>query len=127
MGLLLAAELHKFGKGGLGAQEGAASAGRDAGRSRGANSPGWCGRSTRLFDVTPCAAGAGSIIMLEGRSAPRMALFKQVAQLAEEMAATASRLKKRAAIAHAISAAHAAAPGTDDAGLFALYLAGTPF
>ena len=56
-----------------------------------------------------------------------MALFKQVAQLAEEMAATASRLKKRAAIAQTIAATHAAAPESDDAGLFALYLAGTPF
>ncbi len=56
-----------------------------------------------------------------------MALFNQVAQLAEEMAATASRLKKRAAIAQAIAATHAAAPDSDDAGLFALYLAGTPF
>jgi len=43
------------------------------------------------------------------------------------MAATSSRLKKRAAIAAAIAAVHAASPGTDDAGLFALYLAGTPF
>jgi DNA ligase-1 len=58
---------------------------------------------------------------------PRMALFLQVAELAEEMAATASRLKKRAAIAQAIAAAHAAAPETEDAGLFAMYLAGTPF
>jgi DNA ligase-1 len=58
---------------------------------------------------------------------PRMALFLQVAELAEEMAATASRLKKRAAIARAIAAAHAAAPETEDAGLFAMYLAGTPF
>src|ERR1700692_4607300 len=65
--------------------------------------------------------------MLEGRSARRMALFKQVAQLAEEMAATASRLKKRAAIAEAIAAANADAPETNDAGLFAMYLAGTPF
>jgi len=56
-----------------------------------------------------------------------MAFFKQVAQLAKEMAATASRLKKRAAIAQAIAATHAAAPDSDDAGLFALYLAGTPF
>ena len=37
------------------------------------------------------------------------------------------QLKKRAAIAEAISAVHAAAPESDDAGLFALYLAGTPF
>ena len=56
-----------------------------------------------------------------------MAIFLHVAELAEELAATASKLKKRAAIAAAITATHAAAPTTDDAGLFALYLAGTPF
>jgi DNA ligase-1 len=56
-----------------------------------------------------------------------MARFAELAQLAEEMASTASRLKKRAAIAAAIAAVQAAAPNTNDAGLFALYLAGTPF
>ena len=56
-----------------------------------------------------------------------MTPFARVAQLAEEMAATASRLKKRAAIAQAVTGVHAAAPQADDAGLFALYLAGTPF
>jgi DNA ligase 1 len=56
-----------------------------------------------------------------------MALFAVVADLAEELAAEAGRLKKRAAIAGAISAVHAGAPESDDAGLFALYLAGTPF
>src|SRR5580698_5047048 len=56
-----------------------------------------------------------------------MTQFARVAQLAEEMAATASRLKKRAAIAQAITTVHAAAPQTNDAGLFALYLAGSPF
>ncbi len=56
-----------------------------------------------------------------------MTPFTLVAQLAEEMAATASRLKKRAAIGQAIAAAHADAPEADDAGLFAMYLAGTPF
>jgi DNA ligase-1 len=56
-----------------------------------------------------------------------MTLFARVAELAEEMAATASRLKKRAAIAAAITAVHADAPDADDAGLFAMYLAGTPF
>ena len=56
-----------------------------------------------------------------------MTTFARVAQLAEEMAATASRLKKRAAIAQAIASVHAAAPQTNDAGLFALYLAGSPF
>src|SRR5712675_811510 len=56
-----------------------------------------------------------------------MALFAAVAELAEELAGEAGRLKKRAAIAGAISAVHAAAPGSEDAGLFALYVAGTPF
>ncbi len=56
-----------------------------------------------------------------------MAKFLQVAELAEEMAATASRLKKRAAIAHVIAAIHSADLATKDAALFALYLAGTPF
>src|SRR5215472_8329891 len=56
-----------------------------------------------------------------------MAVFASVAELAEKLAGEAGRLKKRAAIAEAISAVHAAAPESDDAGLFALYLAGTPF
>ena len=56
-----------------------------------------------------------------------MAIFLQVAALAEEMAATASRLKKRAAIATAIAAVHSADPASDDDALFTLYLAGTPF
>src|ERR1700760_4146856 len=56
-----------------------------------------------------------------------MALFASVAQLAEELAGEAGRLKKRAGIAEAISSVHATAPQSDDAGLFALYLAGTPF
>jgi DNA ligase-1 len=56
-----------------------------------------------------------------------MAQFELLAQLAEEMAATSSRLKKRAAIAEAIAAVHGATPSTGDAGLFALYLSGTPF
>src|SRR5580700_11494511 len=56
-----------------------------------------------------------------------MALFAAVAQLAEELAGEAGKLKKRAAIASAIAAVHAAVPGSEDAGLFALYLAGTPF
>ncbi|HWW97769.1 MAG TPA: ATP-dependent DNA ligase [Edaphobacter sp.] len=56
-----------------------------------------------------------------------MALFRAVAELAEELAGEARRLKKRGAIAGAISAVHAAAPESEDAGLFALYLAGTPF
>jgi DNA ligase-1 len=56
-----------------------------------------------------------------------MTPFAHVAQLAEDMAATSSRLAKRAAIAQAIAAVHAAAPQSNDAGLFALHLAGTPF
>ena len=56
-----------------------------------------------------------------------MALFVQVAELAEELAGEPGKLKKRAAIVGSISAVHAAAPESEDAGLFALYLAGTPF
>lgn len=56
-----------------------------------------------------------------------MTFFAAVAALAETLAGEASRLKKRAAIAEAIQAAHASSPETADAGLFALYLAGTPF
>jgi DNA ligase-1 len=56
-----------------------------------------------------------------------MALFREVADLAEILAGEPGRLKKRAAIAEAIAAIHAAAPESEDAGLFALYLAGTPF
>jgi DNA ligase-1 len=56
-----------------------------------------------------------------------MALFSTLAELAEELSATASRLKKRAAIAEAIAIIHAAAPKSNDAALFALYLAGEPF
>lgn len=56
-----------------------------------------------------------------------MALFQDLAELAETLAAESGRLKKRAAIAEAIRRVHEAAPESDDAGLFALYLAGTPF
>ncbi|MEO6910996.1 MAG: ATP-dependent DNA ligase [Edaphobacter sp.] len=56
-----------------------------------------------------------------------MALFRKVAELAEKLAGEAGRLKKRTAIAEAIAAVHAAAPEGEDAGLFALYLAGMPF
>jgi DNA ligase-1 len=56
-----------------------------------------------------------------------MALFSGVAELAEGLAGEAGRLKKRAAIAGAISKVHAAAPESEAAGLFALYVAGTPF
>ncbi len=54
-----------------------------------------------------------------------MAGFGAVAGLAEEMAGTGSRLKKRAAIAAAIAAVHA--EGSGDEGLFCQYLAGLPF
>ena len=56
-----------------------------------------------------------------------MALFRNVAELAEKLAGEAGRLKKRAAIAEAISLAHAEASESEDAGLFALYMSGTPF
>ncbi len=57
-----------------------------------------------------------------------MALFLQLAQLADELAVTGSRLKKRAAIAQGISTARGT-DGTDahDAGLFAMYLSGEAF
>ncbi len=51
-----------------------------------------------------------------------MARFAEVAELAEEMALTASRLKKRAAIASAITTIP-----LKDAALLCLYLAGLPF
>jgi DNA ligase 1 len=56
-----------------------------------------------------------------------MALFQRVAQLAEAMAGTASRLKKRAAIAAELAALRAEEPAGEDAGRFAMYLAGAPF
>lgn len=56
-----------------------------------------------------------------------MALFSSVAELAEQLAGEPGKLRKRAAIAEAITRVHAGAPESDDAGLFALYLAGTPF
>ena len=55
-----------------------------------------------------------------------MALFLQLAQLADELAATGSRLKKRASIAAAIGKARASGEG-HDAGLFAMYLSGEAF
>jgi DNA ligase-1 len=54
-----------------------------------------------------------------------MALFAQVAELAEQMAATASKLAKRAAIAAALGEVQAESP--DEVALFCLYLAGLPF
>ena len=56
-----------------------------------------------------------------------MAEFREVAELAEMLASEPGRLKKRAAIAEAIRRVHEAAPDSEDAGRFALYLAGTPF
>jgi DNA ligase-1 len=56
-----------------------------------------------------------------------MSEFAELARLAEEMAGTSSRLAKRAAIAEAIGRVHAEGPETEDAGLFAMYLAGLPF
>ena len=53
-----------------------------------------------------------------------MALFATVAELAEELAGEAGRLKKRAAIAKAIAEVEADDPGGEAAGLFAMYLAG---
>ncbi len=55
-----------------------------------------------------------------------MATWNALAHLAEEMATTGSRLKKRAAVAEALIAARNA--GTPrDAGLFAMYFSGLPF
>jgi DNA ligase-1 len=56
-----------------------------------------------------------------------MALFADVASLAEYLSSEPGRLKKRAAIAEALRAVHDAAPAGNDAGLLALYIAGTPF
>ncbi|MBB5340565.1 ATP-dependent DNA ligase [Tunturiibacter gelidoferens] len=56
-----------------------------------------------------------------------MALFRAVAGLADQLAGEPGRLKKRAAISAAIAAAHQVAPESEDAGWFALYVAGTPF
>ena len=56
-----------------------------------------------------------------------MVMFGEVAAVAEALAGTASRLKKRAAIEAGLKLAHEAAPESRDAGLFALYLAGQPF
>jgi DNA ligase 1 len=55
-----------------------------------------------------------------------MTRFADVAMLADLLAAEASRLKKRAAIAEAIRSTQAT-NGSDDAGRFCLYLAGQPF
>lgn len=55
-----------------------------------------------------------------------MSLFLQLATLADELATTSSRLKKRAAIAAGITAARDAGD-VHDAGLFAMYLSGEAF
>lgn len=55
-----------------------------------------------------------------------MAMFLQLAKLAEVLTATSSKLKKRAAIVESLLAVLAES-GDVEAGLFALYLAGTPF
>ena len=54
-----------------------------------------------------------------------MTRFAELATLAEELAGEASKLKKRAAIAKSLQAV--AAKSQEDAGRFALYLAGQPF
>jgi DNA ligase-1 len=56
-----------------------------------------------------------------------MSLFAKLAELAEGLAKETGKLKKRAAIAEALSAVQAVVPQSEDAGLFALYIAGTPF
>jgi DNA ligase-1 len=56
-----------------------------------------------------------------------MTTFAELAALAEALAAEPGRLKKRAAITATLLAAHTASPGSNDAGLFCLYLAGQPF
>jgi DNA ligase 1 len=56
-----------------------------------------------------------------------MVKFQAVAELAEALSHESGRLKKRADLAAAIAAVHRESPSTPDAGLFALYLAGTPF
>jgi DNA ligase-1 len=56
-----------------------------------------------------------------------MAEFRELARLAEELAGEPGRLKKLTAIAEALLAVHEASPQSEDAGLFALYLAGMPF
>jgi DNA ligase-1 len=53
-----------------------------------------------------------------------MALFAELARLAEELAGEAGRLKKRALIAAAVG--RVAAASVEDAGRFCLYLAGQP-
>ena len=94
-----------------------------------------CGCVHSYLDVTPEVDDAESIFWRAaagvssfwGEGWCGMALFVQVAGLAEELAGEPGKLRKRAAIAGAISAVQAAAPESDDAGLFALFLAGTPF
>jgi DNA ligase-1 len=56
-----------------------------------------------------------------------MAFLGVLAELAEGLAVESGRLKKRAAIAAAILQAEQDDPGGYDAGLLAMYVAGTPF
>src|ERR1700739_1770136 len=56
-----------------------------------------------------------------------MALFRDVAEVAERLAGESSRLKKRAAIAGGLPGVPEGSPDSGGAGLFALYLAGSPF
>ena len=65
-----------------------------------------------LFDVTPgSGAGRRGCDRLRCREEDGlMALFRQVAELAEELAGEAGRLKKRAAIAEAIAAVAGGGP-----------------
>ena len=49
-----------------------------------------------------------------------MALFSSIAELAGQLAGEPGKLKKRTAIAEAITRVHAEAPESHDAGLFAL-------
>ncbi len=58
-----------------------------------------------------------------------MALFLELAALAEELAGEAGRLKKRGSIEIAVGRVAGAVTGggVEDAGLFVLYLAGQPF
>src|ERR1700730_12178010 len=65
------------------------------------------------------------VLVLKGDES--MALFAAVAEVAETLAWGAGGLKRRAVITVWVLAVDAAAPQGEDAGLFALYVAGTPF
>jgi len=70
--------------------------------------------------------GQSSASIREDCEGAGMALFQDLADLAERLAGESSRLKKRAAIAEAIRRVHETSPDSEDAGRFALYIAGTP-